>query len=144
MESVFSLIKYAFLGVFGLVAILFVFALVFGKKIVKKWEFEAKIRDASGRELGEFDIELSRIAKGETEDSFKAKFKLCHETLGAGQRVQVYLDDALVLEGHAETAGQIYLGQEDVVMPLTQAEKGQMCRVVYGGIEQFRQGIIPD
>lgn len=48
---------------FDLIAVLFIFALIFGKRKVKKWEFEAEFRDSSGREFGGFDIELSHIAK---------------------------------------------------------------------------------
>lgn len=144
MELVFSVIKYLFLGFFGLVVTLFVLALIFGKRVVKQWEFEAKFRDENNREFGEFDIELSRIAKAETEDTFKATFKLRHTTLELGQRVQVYLDDDLVLEGNVETAGRVRLVEDNIKTALSSASTGQICRVVYGGLEQFSQEIIPD
>ncbi len=144
MDMIFTVIKYIVLGFFGLIGLLFVLALLFGKRIIKAWEFEAEFRDGNGREFGEFDIEMSRIAKEETEDSFKAKFRMRHPTLGAGQRVQIFLDDTLVLEGNVEKAGRIWLRNESIVTPLTTASAGQVCRVVYGGVERFSEAIVPD
>jgi hypothetical protein len=144
MDLIFSIVKIIFFGFFGLIGLLFLLALIFGKRIVKQWEFEAEFRDENGREFGELDIELSRVAKKETQDTFKAKFRLRHDTLEFGQRVQVFLDDMLVLEGSVETAGRIFLSQEHIKMALTTASRGQLCRVVYGGIEQFSQAIMED
>jgi hypothetical protein len=144
MDLIFSIVKTIFFGFFGLIGLLFLLALIFGKRIVKQWEFEAEFRDERGREFGEFDIELSRVAKKETEDTFKAKFRLRHDTLEFGQRVQVFLDDALVLEGNVETAGRILLTDEHIKIALTTASKGQVCRVVYGGNERFSQPIVED
>lgn len=144
MDALFSIIKFIFLGFFGLIGVLFLLALIFGKRIVKQWEFEAEFRDEQGREFGEFDIELSRVAKKETEDTFKAKFRMRHESLEHGQRVQVFLDDVLVLEGKVETAGRIRLTQGDIKTTLANAGAGQTCRVVYGGIERFSQAIERD
>ncbi len=144
METVFTVVKYLFLGFFGLIGLLFVLALLFGKRMIKQWEYEAEFRDEKGREFGEFDIELSRLAKEEKEDSFKASFRLRHDSLQAGQRVQVFLDEILVMEGNVESAGRIGLGEEHIKTRLTAASAGQICRVVYGGIEQFSQAMVRD
>jgi hypothetical protein len=144
MDVIFSIIKIIFFGFFGLIGVLFLLAIVFGKRIVKQWDFEAEFRDEQGREFGEFDIELSHIAKKETEDTFKAKFRLKHASLEKGQRVQVFLDDALILEGNAETAGRILLTERHIKTSLTTASAGQVCRVVYGGKERFSQAIERD
>lgn len=144
MDSIFSIVKFMFFGFFGLIGALFVLALIFGKRVVKQWEYEAEFRDENGREFGEFDIELSHIAKEETVDTFKAEFKLRHATLSVGQRVQVFLDETLVIEGTVEKAGRIRLGNNDVVTSLDKASAGQICRVVYGGVEQFTQAIVRD
>ena len=144
MDLIFSIVKIIFFGFFGLIGLLFLLALIFGKRIVKQWEFEAEFRDENGREFGELDIEFSRVGKKETEDTFKAKFRLRHETLEFGQRVQVFLDDTLVLEGNVETAGRILLSEEHIKMTLATASRGQICRVVYGGIEHFSQAIVED
>jgi len=85
MDFIFSILKIIFFGFFGLIGLLFLLALIFGKRIVKQWEYEAEFRDGGGREFGEFDIELSRVAS-----------------------------------------------------------KGQICRVAYGGVEQFSQVIVED
>ena len=76
--------------------------------------------------------------------AFKAKFKLRHDSLEVGQRVQVYLDELLVMEGTVDSAGRIYLKQEAVVSEATEASAGQVCRVVYGGLERFAEPIRPD
>ena len=144
MDSVFTVIKYIVLGFFGLIGALFVLALLFGKRIVKQWEYEAEFRDDSGKEFGEFDIELSRVAKEESEDTFKAKFRMRHDELGLGQRVEVYLDDVLVLAGNVEKEGRVWLRDEQVVTRLTEAREGQVCRVVWGGKERFSEAIVPD
>lgn len=144
MNTLFSIVLYVLYGFFGLLLLLFVLAMLFGKRVKKKWEYEAEFRDDSGREFGEFDIEMSRIEKEEADFTFKAKFKLRHESLGVGQRVQVYLEDELVMEGAVEKAGRIYLRNDAVVTPATEARKGQVCRVVYGGREHFAEPIRPD
>jgi hypothetical protein len=144
MDLVFTAVKYLLVGFFGLIGILFLLALLFGKRIVKQWEYEAEFRDTNGREFGELDIELSHIAKEETDDTFKAKFKLRHASIEAGQRVQVFLDEQLIMEGVANKAGRVMLGEEHVVETLTTAQAGQVCRVVYGGMERFSQAIVED
>ena len=144
MDVIFSIVKYIFLGFFGLIGVLFLLALIFGKRIVKQWDFEAEFRDEQGREFGELDIELSHIAKKETEDTFKAKLRLKHASLERGQRVQVFLDEVLILEGNAEVAGRILLTEEHIKTSLTTASAGQVCRVVYGGRERFTQAIEKD
>jgi hypothetical protein len=144
MDTLFSIVLYILYGFFGLILLLFVLAMLFGKRIKKKWEFEAEFRDAKGREFGEFDIEMSRVEKEEPDFSFKAEFKLRHESLEVGQRLQVYLDETLVMEGTVSAAGRIRLGQEAVVTEATDASAGQVCRVVYGGLEHFAEPIRPD
>jgi hypothetical protein len=144
MDVIFSIIKTLILGFFGLIGLLFLLALIFGKRIVKQWDFEAEFRNERGKEFGEFNIELSRIAKKETEDTFKAKFRLRHESLQKGQRVQVFLDDALILEGNVEAAGRLLLTQEHIKTTLTTASAGQTCRIIYGGKERFQQAIVVD
>lgn len=144
MDALFSIVLYTVYAFFGFLLFLFILALLFGKRIRKKWEFEAEFRDNSGREFGEFDIEMSRIEKEEPEFSFKAEFKLKHESLKAGQLVQVYVDNLLVMEGNVRTAGRIRLQQDAIVNEATEASSGQVCRVVYGGLERFSAPIRPD
>jgi len=92
--------------------LLIVFALVFGKRVKKKWEYEAEFRDEAGREFGEFDIELSQIQKQEPGYTLKAEFHMRHELPGHLQTVQVFLDDLLMLEGEVTHAGRVRLGSD--------------------------------
>ena len=144
MDTLFSIVVYILYGFFGFLLLLFILALLFGKRIKKKWEYEAEFRDASGREFGELDIEMSRIEKEEPEHTFKATFRMRHESLEPGQRVEVFVDDALVVAGNVQKAGRIYLDKDTVVTPLDEASEGQMCRVVYGGRERFAEPLKPD
>lgn len=144
MDTFFTIFKYLGFGFLGLVALLVAVAVLFGKRIVKQWEFEAKFRDSNGREFGEFDIEMSHVSKEEAVDTFKAEFKMRHQSFDVGQQIQVFLDDVLVLQGPVEIAGRVRLGPEHVETELASAATGQMCRVVYGGVEKFSCAIIPD
>ena len=145
MGFLFDLVKYLFVGFFGFIGLLVVLALLFGKRKVTKWEYEADFRDANGREFGEFDIEMSRIEKEEPDFSFRAKFKMRHEALKLHQTVQVFLEDSLVLEGMVKEAGRILLRQDEHLRTeITDAQVGQICRIVCGGQELFRQPILED
>ena len=141
----FNIVKYLFLGFFGLIGLLFVLALLFGKRKITKWEYEAEFRDGRGREFGEFDIEMSRIEKEEPDFSFRAKFKMRHEALKLHQTVQVFLEDRLVLEGMVKEAGRVLLRQDEHLRTeITDAQVGQVCRIVCGGQELFREPILED
>ena len=144
MDTLFSIVVYVLYGFFGFLLLLFILALLFGKRVKKQWEYEAEFRNDAGREFGEFDIEMSQIQKEEPEPTFKAKFRLRHATLEAGQRVEVYVDDVLVMAGNAEKAGRIYLQKDAIETPLAVASEGQVCRVVYGGRERFAEPLKPD
>ncbi len=63
MEILLTIIKYLVFGFVGLLGLLVVVVVLFGKRIHKRWEFEADFLDANGREFGEFEILLSRIEK---------------------------------------------------------------------------------
>ena len=144
MDTVFTVVKYIVFGFFGLIGFLFVLALLFGKRIIKQWEYEAEFRDDSGKEFGEFDIEMSRIAIEQSEDTFKAEFKMRHVELAVGQRVEVFLDQSLILAGNVEKQGRVWLKEEHIVTRLSEAKQGQICRVVWGGVERFSEAIVPD
>ena len=118
--------------------------MLFGKRIKKRWEYEAEFRDASGREFGEFDIELSRIEKEESTDSLKAGFHLRHPSVRQHQSVQVYVEDRLVMEGLAEKDGYIRLGTEDLKAALDEPLEGKVCRVLVGGTEVASEPLKPD
>ena len=145
MELLFTIVKYAFLGFFGLLGLLVVGALLFGKRMITKWEYEAEFRDGSGREFGEFDIEMSRIEKDEPEFSLKAEFRMRHAALTLHKTVQVFLDDVLVLQGMVTSAGRIRLThRENLQNRISDAAEGQVCRVVCGGTELFREALVVD
>lgn len=144
MEMVFTVFKYFVFGFFFLIILLFAFAAIFGKRIKKQWEYEAEFRDARGKEFGEFDIEMSRIEKEEPDFTFKGKFRMRHESLSIGQSVQVFVEDLLAMEGTVEKAGRVYLGKAKIVNAISNAQVGQVCRVVLDGQEVFSAALEHD
>ncbi len=144
MDTLFTIFKYAIFGFFGLIGFFIVIALIFGDRIVKKWEYEAEFRNKDGKEFGEFDIEMSRVEKKESQFSLKAKFHMRHEALKQYATVQIYLDQLLVLEGLVAQAGRIRLTKENLQNDVIEAQAGQMCRVVCAGNQLFAQEILPD
>ena len=144
MDLIVNFFKYAFIGFFSLIGVLFVAALLFGKRIKKQWDYEAEFLDASGREFGEFDIEMSRIEKEEPDYSLKAKLRLRHAQLEPNKTVQVFLDSLLVLEGSVADKGRVFLDKRCLQVNRVEASVGQLCRVVVGGVELCRAQLVLD
>ena len=144
MEIILSILKYIVLGVVGLIGLLIALAVLFGKRKVTRWEFEAEFRDARGREFGEFEIEMSRIEKEEPEFSLKAEFKMRHSALALHKTVQIYLEDVLVLEGMVQAAGRVALDNRHLKNEIGDAKLGQICRVDVGGQTLFSEPLAPE
>lgn len=144
MESVVGVIKYLFYGFLALIAVLVVVAVVFGKRVIRKWEYEAEFRDASGRELGELELKMSRIEKEEPDFSLKVDFWLRHESLLPQQTVRVYLDEIPLLEGMVGESGRIRLGNQHLQTEIDEPAAGAMCRVERGGQEIAAAELLPD
>lgn len=144
MEILFSITKYLAFGFFGLLGLFIVVALVFGDRIVTKWEYEAEFLDSKGKEFGEFDIKMSRVDKKEADFSLKTEFRMRHHLLTLHSTVQVFLDDLLVLEGMVREAGRINLALENLQNRVDDPRTGQICRVLCGGSEIATQEIVPD
>ena len=144
MQTLFDIVKYLIFGFFGLILLLIVITLLFGKRIRKKWEFEADFRDADGREFGEFEIELSRIDKEEPDYTLKAKFRMRHASLRQHATVQVYVEDTLVFERMVETEGRLWVPRAPLVNPIERISAGQTCRVMVGGSEIASAAFHPD
>ena len=143
MDLLFDIVKYVFYGIFGLIALLVLLAVVFGKRIRKEWEFEADFRDANGREYGEFEIELSRIEKEELDYTLKTKFRMRHPALKLHSTVRVYIDDTVVFEETVQTEGRMF-ARGVPVNPVGKVTAGQACRVVVGGAELASAEFHPD
>jgi hypothetical protein len=144
IDVILPVAKYLFMGFAGFIVLLFVLALLFGKQVRKRWEFEAEFRDASGREFGEFDIEMSRIEKEEPDFRFKAKLRMRHDSLMPHDTVRVLVDDQTILEGMVEKAGRIFLGNDHIRKPLDQPATGQLCRVMVGSVELANATLVRD
>ena len=148
-ETLFGIVKYGFFGLFGLLGFVVVMAVLFGKRVDKKWEYEANFRDARRREIGEFDIELSRIIEGEKaatqpDYTLKAKFELRHPSLTVGKGVRVRLVDTIAFDATVSVEGRIRLREEDLRGEIKAPEAGQMVTVEVGGAELFSEPLVVD
>lgn len=140
MEIIFSVLKWFGIGLVALIVV----AILFGKRITKKWEYEAEFRDASGREFGEFEVEMSKFEKEEHDYTLKVEFHLRHESVRQALAVQVYIDELLVLEGIPEKDGFVRLGNDNLQNTVDEPLLDKMCRVVIGGQEVLRQALKRD
>ena len=140
VEVIFSILKWSGIGLVALIIV----AILFGKRIKKKWEYEAEFRDASGKEFGEFEVEMSKIEKEEQDYTLKFEFHLRHEAVRQTQPVQVYIDDLLVLEGMPEKDGYVRLGNANKQNTVDEPLLDKLCRVVIGGQEVVSQALRPD
>ena len=139
MDAIFNLIMYSLFGFFGLIFLLVVLAVLFGNRVIKQWDYQAEFRNDRGKEIAEFEIELSRIDKKEPDCTLKVEFWLRHEALKVGTKVQVYLDDELVMEGSATDVGRIRLGKQDLRSDLNDPRPGQICVIKCDGDELLRE-----
>lgn len=144
MNLLFDVILVSVFGVFTLLLVLVVIALLFGKRVRKEWEFEAEFRDARGREFGEFEIESSRIEKVEPDYTVKAKLELRDTALTPGESVTVFIDDRPVLEGRVTTGGYIRLGEDGLPPRDYSVRAGQRCIIAIGGREAYAEILRPD
>ncbi len=150
VESILGLVKNVFLGFLGLVGAVFLFVLIFGKRVEKSWEFEAEFFSHGGlKEIGEFDVEMLKFKDEEGDPTLKIKFHLRHPELKAGALAQVYLDDQLVLEGTVEEDGKVRLGIDDLKdpglkNPANPPVAGQTCSVKCSGIDIISAELLVD
>ena len=126
------------------VGILIVLAALFGKRIRKLWEYEAEFRDASGREIGEFEIEKSKIEKEEPDYSLKVEFHLRHEAIAPASTIQVFVEDVMVLEGTASDAGFARLGDQHLRNEVDEPLLGKQARVLVEGQEIVSEALVRD
>lgn len=133
-----SIIFYAIGGFFGFIFLLFILALIFGKKVEKKWELEADFLNSAGKEIGEFEIELKRYPKEQTEFELNAKLFLRHDSLKTGRTIEVLLEGQLVMRGTVQKPGVIRLGNDDLMADITDPKAGLTCIVLCESVELCR------
>ena len=132
MDTFFDILKTVLLGFGALLVALFVLAFLFGKRVRKQWEYEAEFRDDSGREYGEFEIELSQIDKEEAEPTTKLKLQLKDPALEIGRTAVVTLNDRVVFETTIKTAGRVLATETRAADGASRPAEGDICRVLIG------------
>ena len=140
MDVVISILKWIGIGFVGLI----VLAFVFGKRIKKRWEYEAEFRYDDFKEYAEFEVEMSKIEKEEADYTLKVEFYLRHESVRQHQPVQVFIDDLLVLEGLPEKDGYVRLGIDHLQNAVDEPLLGKLCRIVIAGEEIVSQPLKRD
>lgn len=140
MDTLFDVIKYAFGGLAGLV----VLAVLFGKRVEKKWDYEADFHDERGREIGELEIELSRIAREGADYTLDVEFSLRHPALEAGRRVEVLLADARIFAADVVVDGRIRLDTRQLCGEIKSPAVGQVVTVRCDDVEIFAEPLRRD
>ena len=139
-----AIILYAVGGFFGFIFLLFILALIFGKKVEKKWELEADFINSLGKEIGEFEIELKRYPEEQTEFELCAELFLRHDSLRVGRTIEVLLADEPVMRGYVEKHGLIRLGKQNLSADIADPKAGQTCVVRCEGVELCRASLRAD
>ena len=114
---------------FGLMAFVVLVVVVFGKRVHKLWEYEADFWDETGKYVGEFEIEMSKVGKEAIDHTLKAEFDARHDSLAPGQSVELFVDDLRVMQGTVVHAGKVVLTVDDLTVGDFHPLVGQTCRV---------------
>ena len=147
MEVIFDLLNIIAKGIGYMIAgflALVVLVIVFGKKVESRFDLEAEFLDENNKEFAEFDIKSWRYAKEAGEYQLKASFKWNDERLSVGDKVSVYLNESLVLEGTVEKKSSIRLFAKHIQNAPENAQQGDECRVLLNGNLILKQVVIDD
>ncbi len=136
-EAAFWFIGMMFLIFFGLIALFVLIVVVFGKRVHKLWEYEAHFLDETGKYVGEFEIEMSKVGKEAIDHTLKAEFEARHESIAPGQLVAVSVDGLVVMQGTVVHAGKVVLTVDDLTVREFEPTVGQTCRVVIDTEERW-------
>ena len=136
-EAAFWFIGMMVLVFFGLIAFVVLVVVVFGKRVHKLWEYEAHFSDETGKYVGEFEIEMSKVGKEAIDHTLKAEFEARHESIAPGQSVEVYVDDLRVMQGIVVHAGKVVLTVDDLTVREFEPTVGQTCRVMIDTQERW-------
>ena len=133
-----DIIKYFFLGFFGLVIVIIILTIIFGDQIENRWRFKALFHDENNNEIGRFRITLfGYVKKKDKPDRLKIKLRLKHPQLIPGAMVKVYIEDNLYYEHPVTKKGKVSFGQEmdknDFKGILRQPVLGEQCKVKCSG-----------
>jgi len=137
LELLFSIIKYAFLGFFGVISLLIIITIIFGDKIENRWRFKALFHDGNNNQIGRFRITLFGYVKKDKPDQIKIKLRLKHPQLMQGALVKVYIDDRLYYEWSVKKQGKASFGKvmdiKDFKYSLDEPALGRICKIKCSG-----------
>ena len=119
-----------------------VLAILFGKRIRKKWEPRFAMPAAANSASSRSNCSGSGSQPGSVTDyTLKSKFRMRHAALRPHASVQGYIEDTLVFERTVETEGRMF-ARGVPVNPVGEVTAGQTCRV--GGTELAAAEFHPD
>jgi len=137
LDLLFTILKYFFIGLFGLVGLLIVVTVIFGDKIENIWRFKAMFYDDNNNEIGRFRVTLFSYVKKDKPEQLKIKLRLKHPQLTPGALVKVYIEDTLFYESQIGKKGKVSLGKvmdkNNFKGILEQPELGQLCKIKSSG-----------
>ena len=130
-------IKYGFLGIFGLVAIVIILTIIFGDQIENKGQYLASFVDDNDNQIGRFRVIIYRYTKKVKPEQLKIKLRLKHSQILPGTMVNVYIEDYLFYEIAATKNGKISFGKSmdknDFNGDLSRLNNGALCKIKCSG-----------
>ncbi|MEM7410395.1 MAG: hypothetical protein AAF430_09195 [Myxococcota bacterium] len=149
IAAVGNFIVYGMFAFFGGIFALIVLAVLFGKRIERKWDYEADFRDERGREIGELDVELFRViedkrAAVQPDFQLKVKFVLRHPALTPGQGLVVRLAGEPIFEQTLSESGRVLLREDALCSQIKSPRVGDLVTVEVGGAELFSEPLRRD
>jgi len=98
LTLIFDIIKYFFLGFFGLVIVIIILTIVFGDQIKNKGHYQASFFDGENNATGRFRAIIYRYTKKDKPEQLKIKFSLKHPQIVSGAMVKIYIEEHLFYE----------------------------------------------
>ena len=133
LDLLFDIIKYFFLGVFCLVAIIIILTIIFGDQIENKGRYQASFVDDKNNSIGRLRIILYRYVKKEKAEQLKIKLRLKHPQLLPGALLKIYIDKSLFYEHAVTKKGRVSLGKtmdkSDFKGELGKLVNGALCEI---------------
>jgi len=137
LTLLFDIIKYFFLGFFGLVIVIIILTIIFGDQIENKGHYQALFVDDKNNAIGRFRAIIYRYTKKDKPERLKIKFSLKHPQIVSSAMVKIYIDEHLFYEITATKNGKISFGKSmdknDFEGELASLVNGALCKIKCSG-----------
>lgn len=144
ISLIFDYFLLAIASLIGFIVFLVVIAILFGKKQEEQYDLEAEFVDENNREYAEFDLRSWRYAKEQGDFQLDVSFHWKDERLTTGDKVQVSLENSVILEGNVSDAGKIRLNKDNLINQPNNPKAGKICTVMLNGDKVLEQAMERD